>query len=97
LPAEIRILEEQPSQSEEDRKVFVDPLVREKVLAYLKASQETNPQAEVSGQELSLELGINKEVVRECVEELVRDGLVDADLFPVNIWVRLTGHAPGFE
>lgn len=62
---------------------------RSRVLAYLSDIHTRNPRAEVSGQELQHELGLDEGEVRECVEYLVREGLASADLFPRNIWVRL--------
>lgn len=62
-----------------------------RVLAYLADANARNPRAEVSSQELQHELGLPEEVVRRCIEYLVREGLAEADLFPRNTWVRHAG------
>lgn len=67
-----------------------DPSTRDRILAYLAEAYRRNSAAEVSGQELSHELGLDPDTVRSCVEYLTREGLVASDLFPLNIWVHLT-------
>ena len=32
--------------------------------------------------------------MRGCLEHLVSLGAVEADLFPLNVWARLTGEGP---
>lgn len=63
---------------------------RARVLGYLAAVHLRNPDAEVSGHELAHELGLAMEDVRRCVDYLASEGLVSAEVFPVNTWVRIT-------
>lgn len=64
-----------------------------RVLGYLREVHRENPQAEVSALELGHELNLQPDLIRECIEYLVREGLVVADLFPKNVWVRLVDDA----
>jgi hypothetical protein len=61
-----------------------------RILSYLVDKYRENPQAEVSGQELSQELGIDLQRVRESLEYLVAEGLAEGELSLVNVWVRLS-------
>jgi predicted transcriptional regulator len=67
-----------------------DPRSQERILAYLAESYRRNQQAETSGHELVAELQLDQDVVRECLLYLAAQGLVEAEVFPVNVWVRLT-------
>ncbi len=61
-----------------------------RIVAFLARTYRVNPQAEVPAIALERELGESPAAVRRCIESLASEGLVDADLFPVNVWVRLT-------
>ncbi len=61
-----------------------------RIVRYLADVHRANPQAEVSIQELAFELRIDSEAARACIEQLAHEGLAEADLFPTNVWVRLT-------
>lgn len=63
---------------------------RERILTYLAGKYRENQQSEVSGQELSIELGLDHSTVRRCLEYLVSEGLVDGELALVNVWVRIS-------
>ncbi len=60
------------------------------ILHYLAEAHTANPEAEVSGPELQHELGLDADTFRECVNELVRQGLAKSDPLLSNIWVRIT-------
>jgi hypothetical protein len=62
-----------------------------RILDYLHAAHDRNPEAETPGLELERELELTRWTVRDCLEYLAREGLVDGDLFPVNVWVRWAG------
>lgn len=68
-----------------------DPEACERILDYVRAAHERNPQAETPGLELERELGLTRWTVRDCLEYLAGEGLVEGDLFPVNVWVRWVG------
>lgn len=68
-----------------------DPEACARILDHLRAAYERNPQAETPGLELERELGLTVWTVRDCLEHLAREGLVEGDLFPVNVWVRWAG------
>lgn len=68
-----------------------DPEACARILDHLRAAYERNPQAETPGLELERELELTQWTVRDCLEYLAREGLVDGDLFPVNVWVRWAG------
>lgn len=61
-----------------------------RILAYLAAAYQANPNAEVSGPELQHELDLDKAVVEQCVTELADQGLVTWDPLLHNMWLRLT-------
>lgn len=61
-----------------------------RILHYLTTIHAINPRTEVSLIELERELEIEAGEVRISVETLVAQGLVQADLFPVNVWVQIT-------
>jgi predicted transcriptional regulator len=63
---------------------------QERILAYLGEKYRQNQQAEVSGQELSHELDMDMLTVRQTLEYLACEGLVDGELALVNVWVRLS-------
>ncbi len=60
------------------------------VLNYLSLAYHVNPEAEVSGDELQHELGLDAVAVRTCVTELACQGLVEWDPLLSNIWIRIT-------
>jgi len=60
------------------------------VISYLGHSYEADSRAEVSALELESELGLDAVTVRSCLRSLVENGLVEADMFPQNVWARLT-------
>jgi len=64
------------------------------ILQHLLAAHERNPQAEVHALEFERELGLDADAVRSCLQELVAEGAVEADLTLVNVWVRLAGSEP---
>ncbi|GAB4253426.1 MAG: hypothetical protein Kow00129_14460 [Thermoleophilia bacterium] len=66
------------------------PEMQHRVLRYLSEAHVRNPEAEVPGQELAQELSLSLEDVRSCVLYLVAEGLATAEVFPLNIWVRIT-------
>lgn len=68
-----------------------DPDACGRIAEYLRSAHERNPQAETPGLELERELGLTSWTVRGCLEHLASEGLVEADLFPVNMWVRWVG------
>lgn len=61
-----------------------------KVLQYLSASHRLNPRAETPLLELERELALGPEEARSLVSGLAQAGLVQADLFLVNVWVQIT-------
>ncbi len=69
--------------------------IRNRVLGVLYDAYQRNPESEVSGQELSHELQLSQDAIRAAVEYLVREGLAEADLFTLNLWVRLTAGGAG--
>lgn len=68
-----------------------DPEACARILDHLRAAHERNRQAETPGLELERELELTRWTVRDCLEYLAREGLVDVDLFPVNVWARWAG------
>lgn len=60
------------------------------IVDYLLEAYLRNAQAEVSSIELSRGLELDSDIVRTCLEELVRSGWAEGDLFPLIVWVRLT-------
>ena len=60
------------------------------VVGYLVDAYRANPQAEVPAVALERELDMSAESVHGCLEYLVGQGLAEADLFPINVWIRLT-------
>ena len=62
----------------------------ERIMRYMREAYQANAEAEVSGHELQHELELPAEEIRECVASLASSGLVSAEFFPVNIWIRLT-------
>lgn len=68
-----------------------DPEACARILDHMRAAYERNPLAETPGIELERELDLKRWTVRDCLEYLAQEGLVDGDLFPVNVWVRWAG------
>gem|GEM_PF-4922855 len=66
------------------------PENRERIMLNMREAYQANAEAEVSGHELQHELGLPGEEIRECVSRLASSGLVSAEVFPINIWIRLT-------
>ena len=66
------------------------PENRERIMRYMREAYQANAEAEVSGHELQHELELPAEEIRDCVASLASSGLVSAEFFPINIWIRLT-------
>jgi predicted transcriptional regulator len=66
-----------------------DRATQERILKYLAERRAVNQGAEVSGQELAGELGVTMDAIRDCVRLLFEAGLIEAEIFPINLWVRL--------
>ncbi len=66
------------------------PENRERIMRFIHKAYQANAEVEVSGQELQHELNLPAEEIRDCVANLASSGLVSAEFFPINIWVRLT-------
>lgn len=64
------------------------------ILEYLRGAYERNPQTETHALELERELRLDVDSVRSCLQELVAQGAVEANLSLVNVWVRLAGSEP---
>jgi hypothetical protein len=64
------------------------------VLSYLGTVGKMNERTEVSLQELTHELAAElsgyEGGARRCVIQLVDAGLAEADLFPTNVWVKIS-------
>lgn len=60
------------------------------VLLHLAAVHAVNPRAEVPLIELERELGLDKDTALQALRSLVSQGYAEADLFPVNIWAKIT-------
>ncbi len=61
-----------------------------RILLRLAAAHRAHPEAEVSGHELQHELRVSAAAVREAVEVLAREELVEWDPLLSNIWLRIT-------
>ncbi len=66
------------------------PENHERIMRYLREAYQANTEAEVSGHELQHELDLPAEEIRACVASLASSGLVSAEFFPINLWIRLT-------
>ena len=60
------------------------------ILARLALVEAEDPQAEVPIVELQRELGLDAAEALEALRALVARGYAEADLFPVNVWARIT-------
>jgi len=65
------------------------------ILRYLARVHAENERAEVPLLELERELGLSRSQARAAVTQLVGEGLAQADLFPLHVWVLITPEGLG--
>lgn len=61
-----------------------------RILRHLARVHAENERAEVALLELERELGLSRPQARAAVTRLVQEGLAQADLFPLHVWVTIT-------
>lgn len=68
----------------------VDNDISLSILRHLARVHAENERAEVALMELERELGLSRPQARAAVAGLVNEGLAQADLFPLHVWVVIT-------
>lgn len=69
---------------------FNDEIASRRILGYLARVHSANERAETPLLELEKELGLSRNEARRVLKRLVDAGLVEADLFPLHVWARIT-------